>query len=258
MNDNYAFSSQQNISTFGEILSSARVIEDCKTPREAFGKYAAALKDNGKTLLIIADNDGPSETRPKFHYADIPTSLEKMCQSAVASATGCPIIRKAVADQAPFEALSASYPGYDDFASQRYFDEFCRLGHKEIAVIPLQQSHITFTSVIGLNHGNFTADERDSLTTLNRDFMVSLVTKFPDLAKSDIDLGKNEMPAKLTRLEIRVLKLQSEGIPNREIVDIIGLSENTILVLTSIARKKLNAKTNIHAILKASDLSLFD
>lgn len=65
-------------------------------------------------------------------------------------------------------------------------------------------------------------------------------------------------PVKLSRQQKYVVELLAKGYRNAEIVEITGLSINTIRYHTKIAYQKLEVNNAMDAVLRARDLGLID
>jgi len=63
-----------------------------------------------------------------------------------------------------------------------------------------------------------------------------------------------DMPDRLTRRELEVLRLVAGGFSNREIAEALGMSEGTVKNHTSSILSKLGVRDRTRAVLKALDL----
>ncbi len=261
MGNNLAVNHAYDSDEISEISAISTLLIDADSPTSAFVRFAEFLEFRGFRLLLIASCDSDQLSEPRNLYTNISESLETMCEQAN-SGRGCPIVQKAMLNRTPYEALGADYSMCKEFSSKRYLGELNRLGHQEIAVVPIRINKIFYITVIGLNDRLFRGSTRDRLLSISGQFATGLYVKFPEIGKSGFAKtrvsSEGYTASDFSTREREAIFLSASGMSNLEIGKIFDLSELGVERYLTVACSKLGARNKTQAVAKAVKLGLFD
>ena len=244
-----------------EVSAISLLLTDANSSASAYVRFAEFLVSRGYRLLMVFSCNSDQQSLPTKLYSDVSEALEALCAQCC-SGFGCPIVQKAMQNRIPFEALGADYSTCEDFSRHRYLKELERLGHQEIAVIPVRMREVVHIAVVGLNERLFRGANREYLMNVYGQFASAFFVKFPEMGKSSYPkipvssegFSKDSFSAR----ERDVIYWQARGKNHSEIAEIFGLSEQSVQKYSSVARSKLGARSEAQSVAKAVKLGLFD
>ena len=228
--------SQELFALIGNIHNAKDIISTSAMINEYFQKF-------GVCLMSIKFCDSADDGKAIRPYSGYPDGFVKVARQLQAVG-GCPFSQEAMKRMQAFDASSIDRTAYDTFSGRRFFQEFDKLEHKHIAIVPVMVGRAVALFTFGLGPKPFKGQLRETVTETVVQIVPSFITRFPEI--------KTMFEQKhLSDLEQRMLTLKCEGYNSADMVRELGLSEFTIEHLAQNAAKKLQANNMEQLVYKA-------
>ena len=228
--------SQGLFALIGQISSAKDIVSTSASIDEYFQKFGVRLM----SVKFCDSAENGKVIRPYSGYHDGFLKVARQLQAV----GGCPFSQEAMKRMKAFDSCTIDRTAYNTFSGRRFFQEFDKLEHKHIAVVPVMVGRAVALFTFGLGLEPFKGHLREIITETVVQIVPSFIGRFPEI--------KTMFEQKhLSDLEQRMLTLKCEGYKSAHIVRELGLSELTIGHLAQSAARKLQAKNMEQLVYKA-------
>lgn len=227
------------------------LLQDALSLESGLSRFADYLESKGFMQLLVVVSDISRKLEPLTLFINESGSSGSPCSEAM-NVVRCPMIRKAMDIQKPFEALGARYHPQDYETVQHYNRHATSLGHREVGVIPLRLGELIYIFSIGVGKRSFGDSVRSRLIYDIVEFLSAAHVRFRKMGQVEAllpNVGRRKHAAdNLSKREAECLTWTAMGKTTYEISIILGLSEHTINNYIACACHRLGAATRSHAV----------
>lgn len=219
-----------------ELLALISKIESAKDINAASLDLEKYLKNFEVQLMSVKFCDSAESGKTIWPFNSYPEGIARVCND-IQAIGGCPFAKEVVRRMEAFDSCLVDRKKYNTFLDRRFFQEFDKLEHKHIAVVPIMIGRSIAMFTIGLGVEPFKGRMQEIITETIGQIVPAFIDRFPEI--------KTMFEQKhLSDLERRILILFCEGSEMSAIVREIGLSELTIMHLIQNASRKLKANNS--------------
>jgi len=239
----------------------SKMVAGAASPHDAFRRFAEFLEAKEMQLLLACVVDAEVGATPAILFDDHAKAIDSNWSEMGVHGL-CPVLEKAQALKFPFEALGASYPSRQELSAKRYIVELSRMGHREIAVVPVTVEGVLYIVVVGMCERGFSGKIKDLLVNVYGQFIAAFVTKFiygtKGSEEKDSASANRKTEVRLTQREIALLTYTARGCSIPELSEKLGISEHTINIYNEVVCKKLGVTNVTQALINAIRLGVIE